>query len=296
MGQALAENYPAAAAIFRQADEILGVPLSRLCFEGPAEELNDTINTQAAIFVTSIATLAALRAAGYEAVPRYVAGHSLGEYSAYVAAGVLSFEACLPLVRERGRLMKKAGQLNPGGMAVLLKLEDDVVAQICQEVTAEGNGSLQIANYNSPGQVAVSGHQAAVERGIERAKALKGRAMKLPVSVATHSALMSVVATEFGAAVDNITLQLPQVPVVANITARPLEPSLEAIRAEMKSQLTAPVCWADSMRWMAGQGITELIEIGPKNVLTSLAARIDERLQAHPVGTPADVAGLLARE
>ncbi|MFN8453763.1 MAG: ACP S-malonyltransferase [Anaerolineae bacterium] len=211
MGQALAQAYPAARQIFEQADEILDFPLSRLCFAGPEAELNDTINTQAALFTTSIATLTALRSAGYTAEPSFVAGHSLGEYSAYVAAGVLSFEAGLRLVRERGRLMKKAGELNPGGMAAILKLEDEEVAKICQELSAEGNGSVQIANYNSPGQLVISGHNAAVERGIERALAAKARrAVKLPVSIAAHSELMRVVADEFRQAIEATPLALPR--------------------------------------------------------------------------------------
>lgn len=239
MGQALAETYPAAAAIYDQADQTLGFSISQLCFSGPEAELNDTINTQAAIFTTSVAVLAALRAAGYAIRPDYVAGHSLGEYSAYVAAGVISFADGLRLVRERGQLMKKAGELNPGSMAAILKLDDETVAAICQEVTGEGQGSLQIANYNSPGQVVISGHNAAVERGIELALAAKARrAVKLPVSIGAHSELMRVVAAEFREAVDKIALNLPEMPIVANISAEPLD-TLAAIRQEMEGQLTA---------------------------------------------------------
>lgn len=293
MGQALAEAFPAARQIFEQADETLGFSLSRLCFEGPEADLNDTINTQAAIFTTSIAALTALQTAGYAAVPGFVAGHSLGEYSAYVAAGVLPFEAGLRLVRERGRLMKKAGELNPGGMAAILKLEDEEVAKICQEASAEGNGSVQIANYNSPGQIVISGHNAAVERGIELALAAKARrAVKLPVSIAAHSELMRVVADEFRQAIEQTPLALPQVPVVANITARPLD-SVEAIRAEMEGQLTSSVRWTDSVGWMVAQGVTQFIEIGPKDVLTGLIKRISKEVKAHTVGTPTELNALL---
>jgi [acyl-carrier-protein] S-malonyltransferase len=293
MGQALADAYPAARQVFEQADEILGFALSRLCFEGPETDLNDTINTQAALFTTSLAALAALRAAGYAATPGFVAGHSLGEYSAYVAAGVLSFEAGLRLVRERGRLMKKAGELNPGGMAAILKLEDDEVAKICREVTATGNGSLQIANYNSPGQIVISGHNVAVERGIELALAAKARrAVKLPVSIAAHSELMRVVADEFRQAIEQTRLAVPEIPIVANITARPLD-SLEVIRSEMEGQLTASVRWTDSVNWMVGQGVTQFIEIGPKDVLVGLIKRISKEVQTHTVGTPAEINALL---
>lgn len=293
MGQALAEAFPAARQIFEQADETLGFSLSRLCFEGPEADLNDTINTQAAIFTTSIAALTALQTAGYAAVPGFVAGHSLGEYSAYVAAGVLPFEAGLRLVRERGRLMKKAGELNPGGMAAILKLEDEEVAKICQEASAAGNGSVQIANYNSPGQIVISGHNAAVERGIDLALAAKARrAVKLPVSIAAHSELMRVVADEFRQAIEQTPLTLPQVPVVANITARPLD-SVEAIRAEMEGQLTSSVRWTDSVGWMVAQGVTQFIEIGPKDVLTGLIKRISKEVKAHTAGTPTEINALL---
>lgn len=293
MGQALAENYAEARKLFEQADDILDFPLSRLCFAGPEEALNDTINTQVAIFVTSLAALTALRSAGYTVQPRYVAGHSLGEYSAYVAAGVVSFEDGLRLVRERGRLMKKAGELNPGSMAAILKLEDETVAKICRDVTAAGQGTLQVANYNSPGQVVISGHKAAVERGVELALAAKARkAVKLPISIAAHSELMRVVTDEFREAVDKTHLNLPEMPIIANITAEPLT-SLEAIRAEMEGQLTASVRWTATVQWLVQHGITQVIEIGPKNVLTGLIRRIDKEVQTHNVGTPAEIEALL---
>jgi len=293
MGRALVESYPAAGEIFHQADEILDFGLSRLCFEGPEADLNDTINTQAALFTTSIAALEALKAAGYVVKPAFVAGHSLGEFSAYVAAGVLTFEAGLRLVRERGRLMKKAGELNPGGMAAILKLDDDVVAKLCQDVSAEGNGLLQVANYNSPGQVVISGHNAAVERGIALATAAGARrAVKLPVSIAAHSELMRVIADEFRAAINQTPLNLPEIPIVANITAAPLD-SLEAIRAEMEGQLTASVRWTDSVLWMVNQGVTRFIEIGSKDVLAGLIKRISKEVAVQTVGKPDDITALL---
>ena len=293
MGLALAEKFPAAREVFNKADKTLGFPLSQLCFEGPETDLNDTLNTQAAIFTTSVAALEALKAAGYQARPGYVAGHSLGEYSAYVAAGVLAFEEGLRLVRERGRLMKKAGELNPGGMAAILKLDDDTVAKICQDVTAAGQGLLQVANYNSPGQVVISGHSAAVDRGIELALAAKARrAVKLPVSIAAHSELMRVVADEFRTAINQTPLNLPQIPIVANITAEPLD-SVEAIRAEMEGQLTASVRWTDSILWMVKHGVTRFIEIGPKDVLGGLIKRIAKDVETQTAGTPDGIATLL---
>ncbi len=294
MGQALAATYPTARDLYGQADEILGFPLSRLCFEGPEAELNDTLNTQAAIFVTSVAILSALRAEGYHVVPQYVAGHSLGEYSAYFAAGVVSFEDGLRLVRERGRLMKKAGTLNPGGMAAILKLDDEAVAEICRQVVAEDRGILQVANYNSPGQVVISGHSAAVDRGIELAVAAGSkRAVKLPVSIAAHSELMRVVADEFRQAVERTPLNLPEVPILANITSEPLD-SVEAIRAEMEGQLTSSVRWTDSILRMARQGVHEVLEIGPKDVLTGLIRRINKEIVVRAVNKPEDIAALTA--
>lgn len=296
MGQALVQNYPVARQLFEQADEILGFSLSRLCFEGPAEALNDTINTQPAIFVTSIAALEVLRAEGYQVKPNFVAGHSLGEYSAYVAAGVLNFADGVRLVRERGRLMKKAGELSPGGMAAIIKLSDEVVAGICEQVSTSGGGVLQVANYNSPGQVVISGENAAVDKGIELAKEAKAkRALKLPVSIAAHSELMRVVADEFRQAVDATPLNLPEIPIIANITARPLL-TLEAIREEMEGQLTSSVRWTDSIEWMVDQGVTKFVEMGPRDVLTGLIRRINKAVKTQAVGDPDGVAALLNRE
>jgi len=296
MGQALAESYPVARRLFEQADDILGFSLSRLCFEGPAESLNDTINTQPALLTTSIAALEVLKVAGYEVQPKFVAGHSMGEYSAYVATGALSFADGLRLVRERGRLMKKAGEMSPGSMAAIIKLDDEAVADICRQVTDSGVGLLQVANYNSPGQVVVSGENAAVDKGIELALAAKARkAVKLPVSIAAHSELMRVVAGEFRQAVDSMSLNLPEIPVVANITARPLE-SLEAIREEMEGQLTTSVRWTASIQYMIDQGVTTFVEIGSKNILTGLIRRVSKAVETHVVGTPTDVDAFLRRD
>jgi [acyl-carrier-protein] S-malonyltransferase len=293
MGQALVESHPVARQLFEQADDILGFSLSTLCFEGPTETLNDTINTQPALLVTSIAALEVLKAEGYGGQPKFVAGHSMGEYSAYVAAGALSFADGLRLVRERGRLMKKAGDISPGSMAAIIKLDDETVADICRQVTDSGVGVLQVANYNSPGQVVISGENAAVDKGIELALAAKARkAVKLPVSIAAHSELMRVVADEFRQAVDSTPLNLPEVPVVANITARPLQ-SLEAIREEMEGQLTTSVRWTASVQYMMEQDVTTFVEIGSKNVLTGLIRRISKTVDTHQVGTPADVDALL---
>ncbi|MCB9104150.1 MAG: ACP S-malonyltransferase [Anaerolineales bacterium] len=293
MGQAVAEVSAAAQAIFKRADEILDFPLSRLCFEGPEDELNDTYNTQPALFTTSIAILEAMREAGYHVSPAYVAGHSLGEYSAYVAAGVLSFEDGLRLVRERGRLMKKAGEISPGGMAAILKLDDETVADICQTVTAEGYGTLQVANYNSPGQLVISGDDQAVDKGIELALAAKARrAVKLSVSIAAHSELMRVVADSFREAIDQTPLNLPEMPIIANISAAPLE-SVGAIREEMEGQLTSSVRWSETVRWMIDNGVGTFVEIGSKDVLKGIIRRVDKSVNAVAIGTPDDIKSLI---
>ncbi len=292
MGKTLVSNYPAAQAVFEKADDILGFSLSQLCFAGPEEDLNDTINTQAAIYVTSVAALEALKSTGYPVPPQYVAGHSLGEYSAYAAAGVFSFEDGLRLVRERGRLMKQAGELNPGSMAAILKLDDDTVADICEKVTAKGNGVLQVANYNSPGQVVISGDNSAVDRGLELAKEAKARkAVKLAVSIAAHSELMRVVADEFRQAIDKTPLNLPETSIVANINAQPLA-SVEAIRQEMEGQLTSSVRWTDTVRWLLDNGVTTFVEIGPQKVITSLIKRVTRAVTMHNVGTALDIEAL----
>jgi [acyl-carrier-protein] S-malonyltransferase len=189
--------------------------------------------------------------------------------------------------------MKKAGAISPGGMAAILKLDDAVVADICKQVTDSGVGRLQVANYNSPGQVVVSGDNAAVDKGIELAVAAKAkRAVKLPVSIAAHSELMRVVADEFRKAIENTPLNLPETPVVANITARPLD-SVAAIRHEMEGQLTSSVRWTDSIQYMVEQGVTQFIEIGSKDVLTGLISRIAKDISTANISTPTQIEALL---
>ena len=292
MGGEVAATYPQAARIFDQADQILDFPLSKLCWEGPADELNDTYNTQPAIFVTSLAILAALRAAGYTAAPDFVAGHSFGEFTAYVAAGVLSFEDGLKLVRERGRLMKKAGDLNPGKMAAILALRDEQVAEICQRVAAE-TAWVQVANYNCPGQVVISGEEAGIDRAIELAKAAGARrAQKLAVSIAAHSKLMAVVSDEFKTAVEAVSLAEPEIPLIANNTAQPLH-SAAAIRAEMVDQLTTSQLWTQAVQYMIAGGANHFIELGAKEVLSGMIKRIDRRVTRTPVQNPTGINKLL---
>jgi [acyl-carrier-protein] S-malonyltransferase len=297
MGRDLAATYAVARHLYETADEILGQALSRLCFKGPKEELDDTINTQPALFVTSLAVLQVLRTEGKLLDPMapgapLVAGHSLGELTALTAAGAMEFADGLRLVRERGRLMKLAGEQNPGGMAAVLQAEETDVETACREASAQVGQPVQIANYNSPGQVVISGHREALDTATSllRAQGIR-RIIPLAVSIAAHSPLMAVVMEEFRAAVDATAMRAPFTPVVANISARPLF-TVGEIRDELAGQLTWPVRWVASVQWMVDQGVTRFVEIGPKDVLTKLIRRIDSNVSAISVGDLAAVEGL----
>jgi [acyl-carrier-protein] S-malonyltransferase len=282
MGQDLYEAYPEARATFNQADKVLGFALSELCFNGPEETLNDTINTQPAIFVTSVALLRALEGGKLHA-PAFVAGHSLGEYSALAAAGAMDFASGLRLVRERGRLMEEAGERSPGGMAAVLGLETETVNEVCRQARKETGGVIQVANYNSPGQIVISGDFRARDVAIELAKAEGAKkVVPLAVSIAAHSPLMECIVDEFRQAVKATEFRTPTVPVVANVSAAPLT-SVEALREELVQQLTSPVRWVESVQYMIGQGVAEFVELGPKDVLTKLMRRIDKNVQAMNV-------------
>jgi len=284
MGRDLAAAYPAVRQLYDRANDILGFDLATLCFEGPAEELNDTINTQPALFVTSLAVLQAMEEEGRKPTPALVAGHSLGELTALAAAGAMSFEDGLRLVRERGRLMKLAGERSPGGMAAVLKMEDAVVEQACKEATEQTGKEVTVANYNSPGQVVISGDKEALERAIALLKERGGRRIiPLAVSIAAHSPLMASVVEEYRAVVHDTPFRLPEIPVVANISAQPLL-SVAEIRDELSGQLTWPVRWTASVQYMIEQGVTRFVEIGPKDVLSKLVKRIDRSVTAVSVG------------
>lgn len=299
MGRDLYETYPEARAAFDEADEVLGFPLSRLCFEGPKEELDDTINTQPAIFAMSVACFKVLgtgdkgQGKGGESLePAFVAGHSLGEYTALAAAGALDFAEGLKLVRERGRLMKEAGELNPGAMAAIIGLDARTIEGICQEASSQLPAShVQIANYNSPSQIVISGEREALEKAMELAKERGARRIiPLAVSIASHSPLMETAAEAFAEVVAQVDFRQPQVPVVANVTAAPITTVAE-IREELVEQLTSTVRWVESVQYMIAQGVTTFVEIGPKNVLTGLIRRIDKGVGTVNVE---DVAGVEA--
>lgn len=294
MGQDLAEAFPQARQLYEEADALLGFSLSRLCFEGPAEDLDDTLNTQPALFVTSLAALRVLEARGWlqpsqMAFPAMVAGHSLGELTALAAVEAMDFAEGLRLVRERGRLMKLAGQQSPGSMAAVLKMPDSDVEKACQDAADETGKAVQIANYNSPGQVVISGDQEALARAAELLRERGGRrVIRLAVSIAAHSPLMASVVEDYRLAVEGTHFRMPDVPVVANISARPLL-SVSEIRDELVGQLTWPVRWTASVQRMSEQGVTRFIEVGPKDVLSKLVGRIDPSLEAHSVGDVASI-------
>ncbi len=291
MGASLAEAYPEARATFEQADDLLGVNLSRIAWEGPAELLNDTINTQPALLVHSVAALRVLEARFPAVEAAFTAGHSLGELSALVAAQALPFEDALRLVRRRGELMKQAGEQSPGGMAAIIGLDIPTLEAICEQASAPGD-TVQIANDNCPGQVVISGNEAALERALEAARqAGARRAIRLAVSIAAHSRLMESAQREFSRAVEAAPLQAPRLPIVGNVTARPLE-TPEDVRADLQAQLTSRVRWTESIRYLLEQGADAFIEIGSGEVLLGLVKRINRKTRRIPFGRPEDAAAL----
>jgi len=290
MGAALAAAFPEARAIFDQADEILGIPLSTLAFEGPEDELKLTRNTQPAILMHSIAVLTVLKNRGFS--PSGAAGHSLGEYSAYVAAGSLTFEDALRLVRRRGELMYEAGMARPGAMAAILGLDEAVLEEICRDATPAG--IVVPANRNSPGQVVLSGEVAGVERAMELATARGARVtVRLPVSGAFHSPLMESAARGLSEALGRVDIRDAAIPVVANYSARPVTTGDE-IRVSLERQLLGSVRWEESMRWLLSNVGTRMVEIGPGRVLKGLMRSIDRAAVVANVEDPDGVQAFLA--
>jgi [acyl-carrier-protein] S-malonyltransferase len=286
MGRQLCEQYPVAREAFDEADSVLGFALSRLCFEGPADTLTETVNAQPAILTASIAALRALQqAVKGRAVHAYAAGHSLGEYTALVASGSLSFADALRLVRLRGELMRDAGAAAPGGMAAVIGLDFPVVQDCCSRASSSG-GVVQVANDNAPGQVVISGHKPALDKAAELAKAAGARrVLPLAVSIAAHSPLMESAASGLRRAIEGARIAAPHVPVVGNVDAAPLADAT-AVRSELVAQLTSPVRWTDSIRFLAQRGVAHFLEIGPGTVLAGLVKRIAEGVQVWSVGDP----------
>ena len=287
MGYELAQAYPAAKEIFEQADEHLGFRLSQICWEGPDEQLNDTINTQPALLTHSVAVLRVIQGGSPGFTPSFVAGHSMGELSALVAAGALPFIEALRLVRRRGELMKRAGEINPGGMAAVLGLDIPALERICAEASQQDE-IVQVANDNCPGQVVISGARPALERAIDLARQAGARHAKpLAVSIAAHSPLMIHAQTDFNQAVNAASIQDPRLPLVGNVTAVPLTQANE-IRADLQAQLTSRVRWTESIQRMVQDGVKIFYELGSGNVLTGLLKRIDREATGIAIGAPAD--------
>jgi [acyl-carrier-protein] S-malonyltransferase len=287
MTQALAEAFPAAMETFRSADEILGYSLSDLCFNGPQEKLNETVYTQPALFVAGVATL---RAIGESVSPAFVAGHSLGEFTALVAANAISFEDGLKLVQKRAELMRDAGKKSPGAVAALLGLDIDPVRDICQQASEATGEIVVVANDNCPGQVVISGADAALDRALELAtEAGAKRAVKLAVSVAVHSPLMQSAGEEFAQSVDATPIHDPEIPVIGNVTAQALT-SASAIQDELKRQITSSVLWNDSMQTMLANGVDTFVELGPGAVLVGLMKRISRDAARVSIEAPEDLA------
>lgn len=289
MGRALAESSPAAAAVFAAADAALGEPISRLAWDGPEEELNRTENAQPALLATSIAYLAALRerwvALGIDPpAPAFSAGHSMGQYTALVAAGSLDLDDGVRLVRERGLQMQASGKGRDGRMAAVIGLDDARLPELLAEAGA--SGIVGVANRNSPGQVVLSGERAAIEAAIGLAKGLGAkRAIELPVSVAAHSPLMAEAAEGMRGILVGIRFEDPHPPLLTNADARLIE-TADAARAELVDHLTTGVDWVAAVERMAADGVTTLVEIGPGRVLTGLNKRIAPDVEAVATDDP----------
>ncbi|MBA3870865.1 MAG: ACP S-malonyltransferase [Anaerolineae bacterium] len=294
MGKDLAEAYPIVRQTFEQADSILGFALSDLCFNGPDEQLNDTINTQPALYTAGVAILRALQTERPSAVPTFVAGHSLGEFTALAAAGAVSFEDGLRLVRERGRLMQAAGTQSPGAMAAVLGLEAPQIRDICVQASQQTGGVLILANDNCPGQSVISGDDATLEVGMQLLTEAKAkRVVKLPISIAAHSPLMESASAEFRQVLAATQFVNPKVPIYGNVDAAPLV-DVDAIRRELDLQLTNSVRWTESVQAMIAAGAETFVELGPKDVLTGLLKRIDRSKSGKAINSTESLQKFLA--
>jgi len=290
MGKALAEAFPAARAVFEEADRALGFPLSRLCFEGPEEELKLTANTQPAILTCSVAAQRVLEEKAVR--PDYVAGHSLGEYSALVAGGCLRLEEAVIAVRHRGEYMQEAVPSGEGAMAAILGLPANKVEEICREA-AQGQ-VVSPANLNSPGQTVISGHTAAVERAMEAAKAAGAkRALRLPVSAPFHCRLLEPAAARLAVHFESVQFADLKVPLVSNVDADLIDAGAAA-RDALLRQVPAPVRWEESVRKLIALGCDTFVEVGPGKVLTGLLRQIDKSITGLNVEDPASLEATLA--
>jgi [acyl-carrier-protein] S-malonyltransferase len=292
MGRALADAFPVARQTFAEADDALGESLSRLVWEGPEDALTLTENTQPAILTTSIAAYRALESEGLTRGAAWMAGHSLGEYSAHVAAGTVSFADAVRAVRRRGRYMQEAVPAGTGAMAAILGLDADKVAQACEEA-AQGE-IVSPANLNGGGQVVIAGARAAVERAGARAKQLGARrVVALPVSAPFHCALMKPAEVRLAAELRSLQVRNPRVPVVANVDASPKCDGAAAIEALIR-QVSSAVRWEESVRRLASEGVTAYVEVGPGRVLSGLIRKVHREADVASVGAPEDISGARA--
>ena len=285
MGKELGETYPIARETFDEADSILGFSISQLMWNGPADVLNETINTQPALYIHSIAAWRTFAIQDRDFKPATVAGHSLGELSALTVSGALSFFDGLRLVRTRGELMKRAGELNPGGMAAILGVDIPMLDKVCAEAST-ADEIVQVANDNCPGQVVISGHKPALERAMTGAKAAGAkRTLALQVSIAAHSPLMATIQDEWNAAVDACEIEKPQIPVVGNVHAKSML-TADELRADIKAQMQSRVRWTESVQLMQMNGIQAYVEAGSGEVLLGMIKRIDPNALRIPLGNP----------
>jgi len=290
MGKSLAESFPTAAEAFQEADEALGFSISKLCFEGPEDQLKLTENTQPALLAVSVAAWRVLAAEGWK--PDYVAGHSLGEYSALVAAGSLAFADAVRIVRNRGRYMQEAVPAGVGAMAAFLKMPDGVLDQILSEA-AEGE-VVSAANFNSPDQIVIAGHSGAVARAMEKAKSLGvKRVVPLPVSAPFHCALMQPAQERLKLDLDAAVFNDLTAPLINNWQAREVH-SGTAAREGLYQQVPNPVRWTESMRFLIAHGVERFVEVGAGNVLTGLLRNIDSTKKCVKFGDPADLESVRA--
>jgi [acyl-carrier-protein] S-malonyltransferase len=279
MGLDLYRNYEAAQAVFEQADRALGFPISKLCFEGPEEELVQTVNAQPAIVTVSFACLEAARSLN-RGLPQasFVAGHSLGEYAALAAAGVLDFPTAVYLARERGRLMHEAGELTPGGMAAIIGLDQEPLAEVCQQTGA------RIANINCPGQIVISGAKDKLAKAMEMVKERGAyRVIPLQVSGAFHTELMQPAVDGMAQVMANLKFNDPTIPIIGNTSAKPLT-TAGAVKEELLAQLCKCVQWQRSIEYMIKDGVSAFFEIGPGRVLAGLIKRIDRSVRIINIG------------
>ncbi|MEI2618173.1 MAG: ACP S-malonyltransferase [Thermomicrobiales bacterium] len=287
MGQRLHGASETARRIFRQADDALGFSLSRLCFEGPADELEDTFNSQPAILTVSYAALEALREhlghLGEALSPVCVAGHSLGEYTALVSAEVIDFEDALHLVRERGRLMKEAGAERPGGMAAVIGLPNEKLEAVCAEASQAG-GIVVVANDNCPGQMVISGEVDALERAMALASAAGARrVVRLGISIASHSPLMERAGSQLADLVQKVSFREPVTPIVSNLSGRFIT-SVDELKRNVGQHMVRPVQWTGSVREMVDHGVDTFLEVGPGQALSGLIRRVKREARTLTVG------------